>query len=601
MRSYSVASSVGGEGLYYTTDDNDDDDKNKDRLTPTKQVADLFPRIPTRVEIPPPTRSLLTRYDSSLECTSPREASSSSVMTPYDSSYPGDEKKMDDISNHNHKVLLDEPPRPEEEDDDTKKETMSLPMPSESDLLDPSLLVVPSGQAANEPQQQEETNGTAAVVPPRSASFRRPVLMRDVSMGEGVEVADFAIVGTTPAHATFTSPVHRGRWAGGTLSHDEYDYDYDYEEGDEPFLQMANSFDETMSYRRMSDIFRRPIQRSISDEAAAGLFVGTPIHFLRDSQRGGGSEPMGESWQMDDDDDDDDEVRQEPGMHRSSNASSELDYYDPWLVIEDEYENGYGGGGTLPFQIIGTSAQDASARPHVLSPPLMESLQQFLPFRLTGENFWLKYSLVRDGASMHTFLKHARNAKSSILAVETTDGEVFGSFTSDCWRKNWNFFGSADSFLWRMRHVRGCKSRSIIDQAHRESEIDVFPYTGENNSIQYCINDRLAVGGGHVEPTKDAKQQQDDKEEDHPIKDHEWGYGLCLQGDLLEGTSSPCLTFGSPSLSRVHADGSRFEVINVELWAMTPCYSLAEAEKLELGKLFLEQYNHPNGVHMIRD
>ncbi|KAL7562269.1 hypothetical protein ACA910_004073 [Epithemia clementina (nom. ined.)] len=335
-----------------------------------------------------------------------------------------------------------------------------------------------------------------------------------------------------------------------------------------------------MSFRRMNEIFRRPIKRSISDDAAAGLFVGGGLNAMRDSLYANSTQREAEpnetdSWQMDDEE--------------------EFDYYDPWLVIEDEYENGYGGGGTLPFQIIGTSANDQSARPHVLSPPLMESIQQFLPFSLTGENFWLKYSLVRDGASMYTFLKHARNAKSSILAVETTDGEVFGAFTSECWRKNWNFYGSDESFLWRMRHSRGEKSRSIIDQAHRESEIDVFPFTGENNNVQYCINGRLAVGGSNVaindaEENEEAQQSEHDKMND-AFKDHEWGYGLCLQGDLLEGTSSPCLTFGSPSLSRVHADGSLFEIMNLELWALTPCYSLEEAEKLELGKLFLEKYN----------
>lgn len=34
------------------------------------------------------------------------------------------------------------------------------------------------------------------------------------------------------------------------------------------------------------------------------------------------------------------------------------------------------------FKILGTSAQDAAAIPHVLSPPLMESLLNFVPERL---------------------------------------------------------------------------------------------------------------------------------------------------------------------------------------------------------------------------
>ena len=73
-----------------------------------------------------------------------------------------------------------------------------------------------------------------------------------------------------------------------------------------------------------------------------------------------------------------------------------------------------------------------------------------------------------------------------------------------------------------------------------------------------------------------------------PIKDHEWGFGLTVESDFLHGTSSPCLTFGSPSLSCEHSDGSIFEIINLELWTVTPCNKLEDAEKLELAGLFLE-------------
>jgi hypothetical protein len=227
------------------------------------------------------------------------------------------------------------------------------------------------------------------------------------------------------------------------------------------------------------------------------------------------------------------------------------------------------------------------AHPHVMSPPLMESLQNFVPGSKAGENYWMKYSLVRDGASLHTFLQYARGTKYSILAIETVDGEVFGAFTGEPWRKNWNYFGSQESFLWKMRHSRKEKSHSIIDQAHIESEIDVFPYTGENNCIQLCTHDKIAVGGGAGVPNF---ERDSTSSIGSPVKDHEWGFGLTVQSDMLNGTSSPCATFGSPSLSNEHSDGSVFEIINLELWTLTPCMTLEEAEKLELGKLFLEQH-----------
>jgi hypothetical protein len=183
---------------------------------------------------------------------------------------------------------------------------------------------------------------------------------------------------------------------------------------------------------------------------------------------------------------------------------------------------------------------------------------------------------------MHTFLQYARGAKYSILAIETVDGEVFGAFTTEPWRKNWNYFGGEESFLWKMRKSRRQKCHSIIDQAQMESEIDVFPYTGVNYSIQLCTHNKIAVGGGTKAPSSEKSSKNE------TINDHDWGFGITVEGDFLHGTSSPCLTFGSPSLSATHPNGSLFEIMNLELWTLTPCTRLEDAEKLELGKLFLE-------------
>jgi len=322
-----------------------------------------------------------------------------------------------------------------------------------------------------------------------------------------------------------------------------------------------------MSFGRTSDIFRQGFVRSLSSDDLAGVFLGGSRVFLRESSS------MREIKVADDD-------------SWSLNDDEDLEFYDAWKVIEDEYENGYGGGNTLPFLILGTSADDIAACPHVLSPPLMESLQAFMPHNKVGENFWMKYSLVRDGASMHTFLRYARGAKYSILAIETVDGEVFGAFTSAPWRKSWNYFGNGESFLWRMRHNRKEKTHSIIDQAQLESEIDVFPYTGENDCIQLCTHDKIAVGGGTGDNGFGSPTALDGTSIHHT----EWGFGLTIHDDMLQGTTSPCITFGSPSLSLEHPDGSLFEIVNLELWTLTPCMRLQDAEKLELGKLFLEEH-----------
>ncbi|KAL7541577.1 hypothetical protein ACHAXR_011041 [Thalassiosira sp. AJA248-18] len=270
-----------------------------------------------------------------------------------------------------------------------------------------------------------------------------------------------------------------------------------------------------------------------------------------------------------------------------------------WGVLEDEYAEGYGAHNTLPFRILGTSASDKDCHPHVLSPPLMESLQNFFPPTISETSFWLKYSLVRDGASLPSLLRNVRGTKHTLIAIETVEGEVFGSFTSSPWRKNWNYYGNGEAFLWRMRRTRSEKDAqfSVLDQAKLESELDVFYWTGRNDLVQYCTHDMIAVGGGTFQDdVRDDVTDSDEQRElppQNPVftKADKGGFGLAIDSELLRGTSSPCGTFQSPPLSKSHANGSPFEILNIEVWTMTPCGNVAEAENLEMKTLFLEKYN----------
>lgn len=124
------------------------------------------------------------------------------------------------------------------------------------------------------------------------------------------------------------------------------------------------------------------------------------------------------------------------------------EHYDAWEVLKDEYAEDFGfdyrehstpdldeDQGNV-FRILGTSADDIAAQPHVLSPPLMDALMSFLPDTLENQNFWLKYSLVRDGASMETLKHYVRASTYNVLAIETTTGNVFGAFTASPWRNH---------------------------------------------------------------------------------------------------------------------------------------------------------------------
>jgi len=118
-------------------------------------------------------------------------------------------------------------------------------------------------------------------------------------------------------------------------------------------------------------------------------------------------------------------------------------HYDAWQVLKDEYAQDFGfvyrngndqlvmgeNGGI--FKILGTSAEDVSSQPHVMSPPLLESLMNFVPEHLSNTNMWLKYSLVRDGASLITLRDLCKKSQYTFLAVETNTGSfVFYSHDS---------------------------------------------------------------------------------------------------------------------------------------------------------------------------
>ena len=304
------------------------------------------------------------------------------------------------------------------------------------------------------------------------------------------------------------------------------------------------------------------------------------------------------------------EVRHGDGSSVTSEGSSwdEEDHYehfDTWEVLRDEYSEDFGFGYSSReqitvddvldedrlennhFQILGTSADDPSCQPHVLSPPLMDALMNFLPEQLDGENFWLKFSLVRDGASLETLKRYVRAATCTLLAIETRKGEVFGAFTSSPWRNHFGYYGTAPAFVWKMRHSRQTKCYSLFDQAQLETEIDVFPYIGRSEFIQVCRHDVLAVGG-------DSSSMPSLRESSGDLSDRfdegeNTGFAIALEDDLCVGTTSLTKTFHNPALCGPGDKPQFFDVAGLEVWGFTPCTDVKSAEKLEMTKFFIEE------------
>lgn len=208
------------------------------------------------------------------------------------------------------------------------------------------------------------------------------------------------------------------------------------------------------------------------------------------------------------------------------------------------------------FPVLGI---DASVTSRLLKVRLMEALRGFLPFSISEQNYWLKFSLQRDGASLRTLLHKMRASKYSLIVIQAQDDKsrVFGAFTGTTWKRSNNgWYGTGESFLFKQTDT-----------------LEVYPFTGSDDMVQYCSSQMLAVGGGDWQLASPFG------------KNETKGIGLLVDGDLQGGETHSSATFCNPKLAR----RNEFAIFNLEVWTLTPCMALHEAEKLEARILFVEQ------------
>ncbi|GKY96964.1 hypothetical protein MPSEU_000655400 [Mayamaea pseudoterrestris] len=232
-------------------------------------------------------------------------------------------------------------------------------------------------------------------------------------------------------------------------------------------------------------------------------------------------------------------------------------------------------GREFPFFILGVTP---AFKVGVLTPSLMESLRSFFPYAIADQNFWLKYSMQRDGVSLPILLSKVRTSKYTVLGVETRDGHVFGAFCSAAWRVQSTWFGNSGCFLWRLKRSRldRCRMRTFAF----DNEMEVYPYTGNDRMIQYCSQKSLGVGGGEFGSSG------------LPFPDEPTGIGFMIDGDLQGGETNSCGTFNNPRLaSRLSPTKNEFDVLNLEVWTSTSCVSIEEAERAELHQHFVNEFD----------
>lgn len=201
----------------------------------------------------------------------------------------------------------------------------------------------------------------------------------------------------------------------------------------------------------------------------------------------------------------------------------------------------------------------------------------------------MKYSLIRDGASLDTFKSYVRGAKDIIIAIETTHGDVFGVYTSSPWRTSPSLFGGTPSFVWKMKYNRNYKCHSLIEQATLESGIDVYHIVEHGVHFQMCTHDKIGVGVGNMNRYDSIGNVVESEYEKEQRNGKNYGYAICLEDDFLSGTTSRSACYKSPCFVDAESRGEPFEVLNLEAWTLTPAFSEDSAEKLEMTQYFASE------------
>jgi hypothetical protein len=159
-----------------------------------------------------------------------------------------------------------------------------------------------------------------------------------------------------------------------------------------------------------------------------------------------------------------------------------------------------------------------AALAHALPSPALRDKAWHLAFRLT-----------RDGASAATLVAACAHHATYLLVVEDSYSYVFGAAFSHALTEATGqaYYGTGETWLFSFHH-------------RSPQHLRRYPWTAANELLALTHGGfGLAFGGGG-------------------------GFGLHLDGDLDNGASSPCATFGNARLSSAEF----FKTLNVEVWRL---------------------------------
>mmetsp|Transcript_14755 Transcript_14755/g.27741 ORF Transcript_14755/g.27741 Transcript_14755/m.27741 type:complete len:985 (+) Transcript_14755:1829-4783(+) len=231
------------------------------------------------------------------------------------------------------------------------------------------------------------------------------------------------------------------------------------------------------------------------------------------------------------------------------------------------------------LQIIDTSVHDVSKGVSLLTQPLLESLLSFLPEELSHGKVWLNYSLLRDGASLQTLTQHVGSSSTNLMILQTSNGDVFGCYTSSPWTIESGYYGSGSSFVWRMRHKRSTSYSVGVETLKSEEKLQVFPNSNADHCVQFCSGDKLGIG-----KARGPDNEVESLSFGNKVETDQLGFAILLYDDLRHGSTSPSTSFSSPRL--INTEDGAFEVNNMEVWSVANMCR-AEEEEMKRNELLL--------------
>ncbi|KAH8418536.1 hypothetical protein KR009_011737 [Drosophila setifemur] len=166
---------------------------------------------------------------------------------------------------------------------------------------------------------------------------------------------------------------------------------------------------------------------------------------------------------------------------------------------------------------------DLIGKTEILTEEHREKLCSHLPARAEGYSWSLFFSTSQHGFALNSlYRKMARLESPVLIVIEDTEHNVFGALTSCSLHVSDHFYGTGESLLYKFN-----------------PSFKVFHWTGENMYFIKGNMESLSIGAG------DGR------------------FGLWLDGDLNQGRSQHCSTYGNEPL----APQEDFVIKTLECWA----------------------------------